>query len=655
MLLCLCVLLAGSSDVILIEMSSKLFTAGFNLDPLDSMRDRVLFAASSIILDLALVTGAWVFMLPVAGRIVGSPAARLTIVGGITVSLILGLSAIRYQVVTRVGDLISLQILNELTARDPAGASLALSPELAIAPFVIVLLLGLIAAMARGAIQIERRYDIAPGRLLAPRARKLVWGVPPLMAIGILLIAFTGEIAPSVRQGLDRKLSGFYLKSVVAWLTDFDRDGYSWLTRIPDPAPFDGSRHYYAIDIPDNGIDENSLAGDLPAGFPAPSFPTAFPKPNSLRRHFLLIYLESFRDDLVGGRHGGQEITPFLNRLAREGVRTRQAYAHSPYTTRSRGQLFGGTLTPEEGQKTLIHDFKAQGYRVGYFSGQDDSFGDSEALIGTAEADFFYDARQDTDRRTSRSTHPASLQVSWKTLLEHTLGFLEDQDLAEPLFLYVNIVDTHYPYHHAELDSILNFDPVDRGEINRKNVEQVWLTYINAAAGVDRAIERVVEAWWERVGKQNGAILITADHGQAFYEEGFLGHGADLDLVQTRVPLVLWGMRGEWPEPVGVAELRGLILSGLGTVGVPDSAPARFVYDARRAVFQYLPTLKRPEQIALRYGETTSLYDFKRQKFLRLDSNGRQFEETPEIREQHFAELIHGWEALRVAATHPPR
>ena len=115
---------------------------------------------------------------------------------------------------------------------------------------------------------------------------------------------------------------------------------------------------------------------------------------------------------------------------------------------------------------------------------------------------------------------------------------------------------------------------------------------------------------------------------------------------------MFWGMRGEWPEPVGVAELRGLILRGLVE---RDSAPARFVHDAHRTVFQYLPTLERPEQIALRYSKATSLYDFKRQKFLRLDSKGRELEESPAIREQHFAELIHGWEALRVASTHPPR
>jgi len=51
----------------------------------------------------------------------------------------------------------------------------------------------------------------------------------------------------------------FYLNKAL----DFDRDGYSWVSPIKDPQPFNAAVHPMAVDIPFNGIDEDGVGGDM--------------------------------------------------------------------------------------------------------------------------------------------------------------------------------------------------------------------------------------------------------------------------------------------------------------------------------------------------------------------------------------------------------
>jgi hypothetical protein len=158
----------------------------------------------------------------------------------------------------------------------------------------------------------------------------------------------------------------------------------------------------------------------------------------------------------------------------------------------------------------------------------------------------------------------------------------------------VNLVDTHFPYHHDELERLLDVEPVTRSEIRPWNAERVLATYLQAAANVDASLGKLVALWHTHVGE--APLLITADHGQAFYEEGMLGHGQSVAAGQTRVPLIAVGLSGDWPEPLGLADLRGLILGGLAQ---PQDGP-RFVSDPERRIFQFTGLLEAPKEIALR-------------------------------------------------------
>jgi hypothetical protein len=242
-----------------------------------------------------------------------------------------------------------------------------------------------------------------------------------------------------------------------------------------------------------------------------------------------------------------------------------------------------------------------------------------------------------------------SLQVSWKTLLARVTDYLRKVDVRRPLFLYANIVDTHFPYHHREIDDILGVPPLRRREIRSDRAERVFRAYANTAANVDRAAEALVAAWRARIGDADHAILVLADHGEAFYEEGALGHGYSLSPSESRVPLIVWGIGGEWPEPIAPTDIRGLLRRNLRVERNGSPPRARFVPDPARSILQFAPRARRPGVIALRRVDDTWSYDFAKNRFERIAGDGSRERLDPGEHPALFRELVWSWETLRLA------
>ena len=604
----------GAADAIVLGLTTGYFGAGYNSPVLRGATAIGAFVAAGAVLDTFLLTSVFATAVQVGRvfRLQGIP--RLAFASALTLFLPVAFDIVSHRLHRVFGQVLGFDALIQLAGGHLGDAVLEALTE---APATALLfgfgLLGII-----GAVRLARRAELRRrGRLeLLPPSRTGLVSLLVASAVGggaILSAAATH--APVLSYGFDHKASGKLLGLVIQLATDVDRDGFGFLSRPPDVAPFDASRHPFALEVAGNGIDENGVAGDLPDHFqPQPPFPVP-DRFGPRRPSFLLVFLESFRGDLVGRRLRDHEVTPTLNRLAREGASSDRTFAHTPLTWPSRAQLFQGRVSPNPGARTLIDDFHELGYRVGYFSGQNDLHGGSDALVGFERADAFYDARADRERRTSRTALPVSLQVSASRVLEQVRAYL-DATVGDPkpLFLYVNLVDNHYPYHHDGIDRLLDVEPVTRSEIRPENAQRVFETYLQASAHVDHAIGELVALWGERMG--DAPLLITADHGQSFYEDGLLGHGQSLDPNQSRVPLISAGIGGTWPEPLGLADLRGLLLTHL------FEAPgrARFAVDPTRRVFQYVGQLERPYMVGLRAWDRSASWAFATSESRKTDN-----------------------------------
>ncbi len=634
----------GLSDALLMGLSTGYFAGGFNTAYLDGTGPLLAYALGGAALDAGLVLGLWALSLPILRRVTTSPSQVFCAAGILGLGVPMAFAIADYNLHVTLGRLVSTSLLRVGSSGSSAGMAAVLVDELPpIGWLVGALVVGV--ALLIGAGRLERRIPRLAARLAPPPVRS-VWlaFLVAASAGGGLLLCVAAVAAEDLRFGLGRKASGALLPQLVQRVTDWDRDGFGMLASPPDPAPWNGAIHPYAIDIPGNGVDENGVGGDHPADFALPEARTPRAAGAS-SPHLLLIYLESFRADLLDREINGREVTPFLRALAAQGARSERAFVHSPSTLPSRAQLFSGSVVARSGQRTLLDDFRARGYAVAWFSGQDDSYGGTDQLLGLERADVFYHARQDVARRTSRSATPVGLQVSWKTVLEHALAYVERADPARPQFLYVNFVDTHFPYTHDEVDDMLGVEGLERGEIRADRAEQVFRAYANTAANVDRAAELLVRACRARFGSHSLAVLVTGDHGQSFYETGTLGHGQQLHPAQTRVPFIVWGVGGDWPEPIGPSDVRALLARNLFQPRAAELPRARFAPDPQRRVFQYLGPLSRPERIAFRSSDRLVVFDFAANRAWQTGPSAPGDGEP--AAPQDVLRLIRSWEVLQ--------
>jgi hypothetical protein len=503
--------------------------------------------------------------------------------------------AARFEVLAYFSDALSFGLIRDLGGGSLGDALLFVGSEAGLAA------LGVLAVVLLWAIGLRLVRRWLPARVAVPplKWRHLLWP-----ALALPLVAFAADRVPDVRYGLARFTSFGLANAALSEASDFDRDGYSWFTPRLDPAPFDSRRHPYALDVPDDGVDQDGVAGDF-------RFAEAVPRRGAVRlpehrRHLVLVVLESTRADAVGRAVEGRPVTPVLNALAAAGSAAPEAYSHVGFTTASLKSLFSGRLDPAPGTASLFRDLKANGYRIGVFSGQPESFGDISAVVGMkASADLFVDAETLKDQRAFDFAAKGSLLVDGRKLLaafDRTMG--DPRGWRRPTFLYWNFQEAHFPYSHPGMPRLLPGAPIPRGKIEAANRGWTSLTYWNAVAYDDWLIGQLI-ARLKRLGVWEDTLLVvTADHGESLFDDGFLGHGHVINREQTRVPLILSAKGVKLPAgPVGLYDYRAILLRALGAA-VPESEP--------HPVFQHIGSLDTPTAIGMvEAGATFTTFDFE--------------------------------------------
>jgi hypothetical protein len=210
------------------------------------------------------------------------------------------------------------------------------------------------------------------------------------------------------------------------------------------------------------------------------------------------------------------------------------------------------------------------------------------------------------DERSGAFAAQGSVNVDGKILLrefDRRLG--RPEAWARPHFLYFNLQSAHFPYSNPGMDRILPGEPIARGDINAGNRERVAHSYWNAIAYNDRLVGALIERLRRLGVLDNSIIIVTADHGESLFDDGFLGHGHMLNEQQTRIPFILSAPNVAMPEVIGLDDMRAIIL---GAAGADIAAPAG------QPVFQFLGSLDRPGAIGTVDGNGRRLvFDFFQQ------------------------------------------
>lgn len=320
------------------------------------------------------------------------------------------------------------------------------------------------------------------------------------------------------------------------------------------------------------------------------------------KRPIILISIDSLRADHCtpyGYRPlaAGEETTPWLQRLAQEGVTFENASGASPWTLPSHVSLLAGMHPREHGVRTRkqrISDdlelisgrLQAEGWATaGFFSGPFlhnvwgfghgfDVYRPSVPYLKETEAGRqLAEAGKDENVQRIHDDSHTDAECA-EDVIGDGLAWLEQDDRwREPFFLFLHLWDPHYDYFPPQEYRDRFLPAADAGvrgdELMREDAVPDADVMRGLLALYDAEI-RYTDDWMARLDAQLEAwgiaddviLLVTADHGDEFLEHGNRGHHLTLHEEVMHVPMVL---RAPGLAPAG-ARVRG-------SVSLPDVAP----------------------------------------------------------------------------------
>jgi arylsulfatase A-like enzyme len=170
-------------------------------------------------------------------------------------------------------------------------------------------------------------------------ARGAVAGVALLIAMALPVLGLRGTPTPATQETVsEHSYIGKRMIPLLRKLIDHDHDGYSAFFGGPDCDDNNPNVHPGAVDIPDNGIDENCLGGDAHSETgPHPDHVTPDVKMSG-GQNVIVIFVDTLRFDrlgLAGYQRDGKSLTPRIDAFAKQSVVFKRAYAQAPNTPRS--------------------------------------------------------------------------------------------------------------------------------------------------------------------------------------------------------------------------------------------------------------------------------------------------------------------------------
>lgn len=338
-------------------------------------------------------------------------------------------------------------------------------------------------------------------------------------------------------------------------------------------------------------------------------------KPNVF---FILIDAGGWKHTSLSGYK--RDTTPFLREFARDAVYYPTAFSHSPISGLSIGSFmtsswaFDHQKTPVgvgESRPAITKLLQQSGYhtalisanpyyasKFGYADGVNDYrmlFNEAEELsrmgqdnifvrtFNTLAAFSWYRAAKEWLKRNVRAVYRAGLMG--KTMLttrsspfgdakgvnQEIFAALAKRSSDKPMYLQVQYMDLHAPNFPPD-EYLTKFGaaishtqqylygkkramrPIP--DFSAKEREDIEVLYDACLAHIDQRIRELCDELKRRGIYDDSLIIISADHGEAFFEHGDLGHHAFLYEENIRVPLLV-----KYPHASGAGATDGRVAS----------------------------------------------------------------------------------------------
>lgn len=302
--------------------------------------------------------------------------------------------------------------------------------------------------------------------------------------------------------------------------------------------------------------------------------PKSLPAGDPGQPDIILVSIDTLRADHLSAYGHDRETSPFMDQLAKDGVRFSFARSASPWTLPSHTTLFSGQLPKTH---KIVEDSFQLDRAVPVLPERMQSAGYTTAgFVSTFYVSSKFGFDRGFDHFDDFGIHDPKVNlkatVDMSDVVDATLTWWADQRPGQPVFLFLHTYDVHYEYdppgEYATLfDRAPNSSdrpyknyfhflkkPLDEAQYDHQRAQ-----YDEAIRYVDDQLKRISVA--AKAAGRDVRFVITSDHGEEFGERGAWGHAHTLYAEQLHVPLIMSG--GGLPA--------GLVVDG--AVGTQDIAP----------------------------------------------------------------------------------
>jgi len=268
----------------------------------------------------------------------------------------------------------------------------------------------------------------------------------------------------------------------------------------------------------------------------------------------VLITLDAARSDHFSCYGYHRPTTPNIDRLAEESLVFTNAFALVPNTRQSvptmvtglsfiNHQVTSKDLMLADEATTLAEHLKDSGYHTACFTGTPNN----SRSLGTDQGyDEFVELWTEISKKESIDPH---------VLSKRAIEWLERNHDSGPLHLQLHFVPPHAPYRPAapydlfttsDYDGPFNGFPGSilrnregRNEPSTTDLEHAIASYDGNLRAADDAVARVLAALQKRPNWMDTIVLVTSDHGEAFFEHRRMGHNNTVYDEMLHVPFIL--------------------------------------------------------------------------------------------------------------------
>lgn len=254
----------------------------------------------------------------------------------------------------------------------------------------------------------------------------------------------------------------------------------------------------------------------------------------------VLVTIDTARADRIGIYGGAPDVTPTIDRLAREGVRFERCLTTAPITLPAHASILSGTDPIAHGARvngafafapenpSLARALKDRGFVTGAFVSAfvlDQRFG----------LDVGFDEYDDRLVLEDGTYDPSPEERRGERTVAAALDFIERAG-SQPFFVWIHLFDAHAPYEAKEPYASRYSDP-----------------YVAELSYVDHCIDQLLSGLAARQRLDDCLLSIVADHGEGLGDHGESTHTVFVYDTTIRVPWILWS-NGRLPAGRAVSQ-----------------------------------------------------------------------------------------------------